>query len=1081
MPRLCRRLLPLAVALLLGGLPSLAAAGEPPQDERFAPARRNGVPNRYIVVLEDQFGPAARPSGARGPGVPEVASDVARLHGAAVPLLTWDRAFPGFLVELPEGAARALSRDPRVRFVEQDAYVELQNVTQDCFEPADPVTDTAAFPMSPQGILCADPQPAGTGCFDNWGLDRIDQRLLPKRMDGLSDRDGLYSFDLATPGVTVHAYLLDTGITAGHQELQNGAGGSRVGAGVNAAVKLLDPQRGNVADCGGHGTHVAGILAGITYGVAKDVQIHPVKIRSACTGGILISSFVEGVNWILANRPAGQPAVASISANGTGFLSLGVALAVTSLVQSGVTLVQSAGNQNQPAANVSMVGPSFPQEIIIAGGMDERDGRWTRTMADPSYSRYCPPDCGSNYGTAVDIWAPASHIVSSSRLANNALCWLSGTSMAAPHVSGTAALLLGRFPNASPSAVEKAIKNNGTAGAVTDALISPSERLLNSRFPATGGPVAGDDRFFTPPGTPLYITFASLLAGDFDWDRDPLSIVSFGTPSSGQLQVLFDRVRYTPAAGFVGEATFPYTVTDSHGNNDTALVRMRVENQPLPPLAVDDYFNDIAQGQTIDMPDSAMTGNDSSRNGYGLRFKEIVRNPSNGTLGQDILGHRIYTPNPGFKGTDTFVYRVFEETTLLEADATVYLTVGNRPPQPAADSLATYRDTRLSIGFNQLLANDTDPDGDSLWFYFYDFDTPHGSNDCCHAGGFNYTPDPGFVGTDQFSYQVTDRGDPSGLIASGTITVNVRSTTGFEGYHDGAKCNAVRGWAWDRNNPNERLDVDIYDGSILVGRVRADQFRGDLLAIGAGDGFHSFSWPVPDWLKNGSSHAISVRFAAGGQSLSNTPRTLLCGLPGGGYHDGTTCNNIFGWAWFPSQPTWPVDVDIYDGVTRIGWATASAFRQDLLDGGFGDGRHGFLFPTPPALRDGRAHSIKVTLAGSPDALGNTPQPLTCADTIGGYHDVATCNAMAGWAWDAVIPNTSIEVDVYDNGTLLMPGVRANQFRQDLANAGFGNGYHGFWLATPAVLKDGQPHTIEIRIAGSAERLQLSPKTITCPP
>lgn len=812
----------------------VAQAGEQPlassdYEERFVPARQKGVPNRYIVVLEDQFSPAVRPSGAKGPSVSKVVSEVAQLH-AATPLRTWERALPGFLVELPEEAARALSRDPRVRFVEQDTYVERQNVAEDCAQQTGPVTDSAFFPTSPQMIQCPDPRPSGTGCFDNWGLDRIDQRL--------PSRDGLYYFDSAAAGVTVHAYILDSGITAGHQEFRDAVGNSRIGGGVNASVNLDQPERGNVTDCtqNGHGTHVAGILSGMSYGVAKGLILHPVKVLSGCGSPMAISSFVEGVNWILANRPAGQPAVANLSFNGPDFVSsLAAALAATRLVDSGVTLVQSAGNQNQSAATVTMMGPGFPQEIIIVGGMDEYDRRWTRSTTDPSYSFYCPPDCGSNFG-AVDIWAPASHIVSSSRLANNALCWLSGTSMAAPHVAGTAALLLGRFPNASPSAVEKAIQRNGTPGIVTDSQ-SPSTTLLYSRFPATGGPVAGDDRFSTSPGTSRSIMFTQLLAGDFDWDRDPLSIVSFVPPTSGQgqLQVLSDRVRYTPNPGFSGEATFSYRVTDSRGNHDTALVRIRVESPLLPPVAVNDNL-DAVRDQTLTLPISTLLSNDYSRNNRGLSFKEIVSNPQHGTLGRSLTNDRTYTPHPGFTGTDSFVYRIQEQETLLTADATVFVNV-------TAPASRLYPPTGYVDGYNDQW----------VWGWACDPDYPTESNrvdirntagqllgsaeanqpssapinNICRGGSAHYFSlyhNGGIGPGTHFVVWSIDRpysppGDNQRIRGNGGIgdgtefvmpSVHAYAPTGWVDGYDGQH---IWGWACDQDYPSQSNRVDIYTTS----------------------------------------------------------------------------------------------------------------------------------------------------------------------------------------------------------------------------------------------------------------------------
>jgi subtilisin family serine protease len=1074
---LCGIFLPLSSGLSQG----VNRGDESQAKDRFHAAAQNGVKDRYIVVLEDQFSSSSRPPGRHGPSVPEVASALARLHAGQV-LQIWEQALPGFLVELPAAAALALSRDPRVRFVEQDAMVDLQDVVEDCvYQIAYP--GSGAFPTSPQSIPCANPTPSANGCFGNWGLDRIDDRVLSKDpVTGLTLRNGSYQFDLTPANVSVHVYTLDTGITPTQEEFKSASGGSRVGTGVNASAKLLDPDRGDFTDCvsHGHGTHVFGILGGKTYGVAKDVVLHAVRANKNCGSGVSISSIVEGVNWILQNHDFSQPGVVNMSVNGTGLASSQAgAIALAKLINSGISFVESAGNQNASAAGYSMVGTGYPQEIIVVGGMDERDGRWLRSPSDASYAQYCPPDCGSNYGSAVDVWAPASHIVSASRLSSNGVCWLSGTSMAAPHVTGAAALLLARFPKASPSAVEKAVKLNGTAGALTDPQIGAGEKLLNARFPTTGGPVAGDDRFSTPPNTAIIINHSNLLAGDFDWDRNPLSIVSFGAPSTGQLQQFSSQVRYTPPAGFTGIATFTYTVTDGQGNNDTATVRVAVENSVQAPVAGDDYFNNVAVNQTVVVDNIVLFANDSNPAQNGLNFEQILRNPTHGSLGFNSTNQRIYQPSLGFVGMDNFTYRIQDPLTLLEADATVYITIGNHAPTATVDSFTIDQNTSLSITFAQLLANDTDPDGDALNVDSYDLDTPHGANNCCNPAGFTYTPDAGFAGTEQFSYKVSDRLTLSGLTATATVVINVRATQ-LEGTHDTANCTSIAGWAWDRLNPSARINVNIYDGGTFLTTVTANQYRGDLLSAGIGDGYHGFSWTVPDSLKNGQPHAIRVKFASTGTDLGATPKSITCYLSYEGVHDQASCTAIAGWAWSPAQPNTPVNVDIYDGVTKLSTVPANLFRQDLFSAGKGNGYHGFVYTTPSSLRDGLTHSIKVTIEGTQNALGASPKSLLCANSLSGYHDTATCSLIEGWAWDSTIPNTPISVDIYDGSTLLMT-VPANLYRADLASSGKGNGVHGFSAATPVSVKTSTPHTITVKAAGTTRSLQATPRTVTCPP
>ena len=95
----------------------------------------------------------------------------------------------------------------------------------------------------------------------------------------------------------------------------------------------------------------------------------------------------------------------------------------------------------------------------------------------------------------------------------------------------------------------------------------------------------------------------------------------------------------------------------------------------------------------------------------------------------------------------------------------------------------------------------------------------------------------------------------------------------------------------------------------------------------------------------------------------------------------------------------------------------------------------------------------------------------------GYHDVGDCSTIAGWAWDASQPTTPISVDIYSDTTLIAT-VAASAFRQDLQNAGIGDGNHGFQINTPAAVIDGQPHTLTVKYGGTQQNLNTTPKTLS---
>ncbi|MFF9453287.1 S8 family peptidase [Streptomyces flaveolus] len=268
-----------------------------------------------------------------------------------------------------------------------------------------------------------------------WGLDRIDQTSLPL------SRTYTYP-DSAGSGVT--AYVIDTGVRITHQQISG-----RASYGYDAVDGDTDAADGN-----GHGTHVATTIAGSTYGVAKKAKIVAVRVLdnngSGTTAGV-----IAGIDWVTRNHSG--PSVANLSLGGGASATLDAA--VRTSIASGVTYAVAAGNSN---ANASSYSPARVTEALTVGATTSTDAR-------ASYS---------NYGSALDIFAPGSSITAGWNTGDTATNTISGTSMATPHVAGAAAVYLASHASATPAQVATALVNGATTGKVTSPGSGSPNRLL---------------------------------------------------------------------------------------------------------------------------------------------------------------------------------------------------------------------------------------------------------------------------------------------------------------------------------------------------------------------------------------------------------------------------------------------------------------------------------------------------------------------------------------------------------------------------------------------------------------------------
>ncbi|WJY34316.1 S8 family peptidase [Streptomyces sp. P9-2B-1] len=269
----------------------------------------------------------------------------------------------------------------------------------------------------------------------SWGLDRIDQAETAG--------DGAYTYPDAAGG-DVTAYVIDTGVRVTHKDFEG-----RATSGFDAVDNDEDADDGN-----GHGTHVAGTIAGAAHGVAKKAKIVAVRVLDDAGSGTT-EQVVAGIDWVTANHEG--PSVANMSLGGGADPALDAA--VEKAIASGVTFAVAAGNESSDAGEGS---PSrVPEAITVASSTE-----------DDEQSSF------SNFGSVVDIYAPGSDITSAWNDSDDATNTISGTSMATPHVVGAAAVYLGGHPDATPEEVAEALTDGATPDAISNATEGTANKLL---------------------------------------------------------------------------------------------------------------------------------------------------------------------------------------------------------------------------------------------------------------------------------------------------------------------------------------------------------------------------------------------------------------------------------------------------------------------------------------------------------------------------------------------------------------------------------------------------------------------------
>jgi hypothetical protein len=367
--------------------------------------------------------------------------------------------------------------------------------------------------------------------------------------------------------------------------------------------------------------------------------------------------------------------------------------------------------------------------------------------------------------------------------------------------------------------------------------------------------------------------------------------------------------------------------------------------------------------------------------------------------------------------------------------------------------------------------------------------------------------------------------------------------TNYEGSYDGAHCENNWGWIYNKDAPNAPITIEFLVNNVVVGSVKAANFRQDLKNANKGNGEHGFDFAMPNSVKNGQLQSLRARVVGTTYILPGSPRNVTCagtGTPptenppvdnppvtnppsstttGGsspnppgtnyeGSYDGAHCENNWGWIYNKDAPNAPITIEFLVNNVAVGSVRAANFRQDLKDANKGNGEHGFDFAMPNSVKNGQLQSLRARVVGTTYILPGSPRNVTCAGTgtppvdnppvtnppsstttggsspnpPGTNYDGSFDGANCGNFWGWVYNKDSPNAPItieFLANNVVVGSVRAANFRQDLKNANKGNGEHGFDFTPPGSILNGQNQAIRARVVGTSYFLNGGTRNINC--